>query len=432
MAGEGLTEQPGWPAVGPALVGARFLRRRAGTDDAPDDLPDLIARAGEAEEAALKALRTIMQSGDDPLGQVAIACELDEVDVGVLAVLASCEIDPETLRLALDPPSRSRSRPSGELLLDLFGTDGVRALAPGGRLDRCGFLEVEPGVPVIAAGLAVPPAVLWRLVEEGNDPRELPPGFSTMTAPTDLVGGGERVLVHGADPVRRLQAAARHTRGLLFYTGPAPAGEDEWRTLTRRAGLDGAGIVVELDQAPDAALRRWIEACAHLPWALCSRDPLDLGALTEEPWTEVAAAAAEVSPAEWAVAFPDTPMPARRPTAAQLHSSLNLDSTAMPAAAVVRRVASGTLLKHATRIVPNAHWAELVLPAAQERRLRDLVDRYRYRLGRARRLGTAAVPLTGRGGAVLRSVRHRQDDDRRGHRRTSSASTCSASTCRRW
>jgi SpoVK/Ycf46/Vps4 family AAA+-type ATPase len=48
-------------------------------------------------------------------------------------------------------------------------------------------------------------------------------------------------------------------------------------------------------------------------------------------------------------------------------------------AAAIRRVASGTLLKHATRIVPSVEWDELILPPAQERRLRDLVDRYRYR-----------------------------------------------------
>jgi SpoVK/Ycf46/Vps4 family AAA+-type ATPase len=36
-------------------------------------------------------------------------------------------------------------------------------------------------------------------------------------------------------------------------------------------------------------------------------------------------------------------------------------------------------LRHATRVTPRVGWDELILPAAQTTKLRDLVDRYRYR-----------------------------------------------------
>ena len=68
--------------------------------------------------------------------------------------------------------------------------------------------------------------------------------------------------------------------------------------------------------------------------------------------------------------------PDRRRSCASRRASPSLHTDPQDA---IRRVASGTLLKHATRITPRVGWDELILPAAQRQRLHDLVSRYRYR-----------------------------------------------------
>lgn len=340
----------------------------------------LLRGRGEQPEAApaFQALQAV-PADPGPLGDVARVCELDEVDAGVLAVLAAVEVDPEALQLALDTPSRTRSRPAVALLLDLFGSDGVRAVAPGAALDRCGLVEVEQGVPLLTAGVAAAREVVWRLLDEQPAASELHPDMQIVHCPAELAGGATRVLVSGADRHRRIQAAVTQTAGMLFYIGPAPESEQAWRTLTRRASLDGAGIVIELEAAPTAELRRWVTACAHLNWALTHRETIDLVALPAERWTDVVAAPADVTPAEWSAVFPASPIPDRKPTATQLQAAFVAGAGNSDAAQVMRRVASGSLLKHATRITPRVGWDELILPDTQLRRLHDLIDRYRYR-----------------------------------------------------
>jgi SpoVK/Ycf46/Vps4 family AAA+-type ATPase len=84
-----------------------------------------------------------------------------------------------------------------------------------------------------------------------------------------------------------------------------------------------------------------------------------------------------VSPQEWAAAYPGAAVPGRRPTATQL----DLLQRMRPAdgAPPLRRLAAGTLRKHARRVSPTKTWDDLILPATQERRLRELVARYRQR-----------------------------------------------------
>ena len=383
MAGQALTapdqDDFDWTDFAAMQLRRSYLVRHADDDDAPADMESLVRLARADADSANDRFRALLADGDTDLGQVAAACELDELDTAVLAVLATCEIDAEALRIALSLSPSARSRPTAALLFELFGAGGVRAIAPGSALDRAGLVEVEVGAPLISAGLAVPRAVVWRLLDEPPDAGELGPDTRAERCPPTMIGSATRVLVHGEDRVRRIQSAMAAALGLVFYVGPPPETDEQWRALTRRAGLDGAGLVLDLDAPPSADLRRWIRHCPHLTWALCMRDPVDLAGVTAERWIDLRARPAEVDGSEWAAAFPRSEVPARRPTAAQLRTALNVDPIGREPAEVVRRVASGALLKHATRITPRVGWEELILPDTQLRRLHDLIDRYRFR-----------------------------------------------------
>ena len=368
-----------WTDFAAAQLRHKYVVRHAGDDDAPKDVDTLIKRARAEADGAAAQFRAQLDDGDSVVAQVALACELDELDAAVLAVLASCEIDAEALRIALSLSPSARSRPTTGLLFELFGPGGVHAVAAGAALDRAGLVEVEAGAPLVAAGLAVPRAVVWRLLDDAPNIDELGADTRPERCPPTMIGSATRVLVSGDDRVRRVQAAMAAGLGLLFYVGPPPQSEEEWRALTRRAGLDGAGLVLELDTPPGPDVRRWLQRCPHLTWALSLRDSVDLAALPPDQWTDLRASASDVSVGEWAAVFPGSTVPARRPTAVQLRTALNVDRVGRDPAEVIRRVASGTLLKHATRITPRVGWDELILPDAQRQRLRDLVNRYRYR-----------------------------------------------------
>jgi hypothetical protein len=363
-----------WWSLAPALLARHLVASRT---EEPDHA-DLLARATAGADEALGAFRTMLAGGASAFAQVCAASDLDEVDAAVLAILATCEIDPETLRLACAEFGQSSARPTGALVLGLLGADGVVALAAGGRLDRAGLVEVEPSPPLVAAALAVPRAVVWRLLDLEPDYSELPPDIQTVRCPPDLVGTANRLLVSGTDRQRRLEAAAAHAIGLLFYAGPAPSDHDGWRALTRRAALDGAGLIIDLAAAPDALLRSWIDRCDHLTWVLSRNEPIDLSALPADAWRDVHAEAPAITEAEWSAVF-DTPAPDRRPSAEQLATVSTRLADGYEPAEAIRRVASGTLLKHATRITPRVGWDELILPPAQAGRLHDLIARYRYR-----------------------------------------------------
>jgi hypothetical protein len=366
-----------WWDLAPALLARLVTAAREDTDGSEPDETQTQAEALAAR--AVERFTALVQEAEDPLAQIAAACELDGTEAAVLAVVAACEIDPDVLRIATARSLRQLSRPTVSVLLEIFGADGVRAVAAGGRLDRAGLIETETTAALLAAAVAVPRPVLWRLLDEPPDPAQQPPGVELLACPPHLVGTRSRVLVHGTDPVRRRQAAVTTTAGLLFYVGPPPSDEADWRALTRDASLAGAGIVLELTGPPEPPVLRWIATCDHLSWALATAEPVDLALLGGEQWYEVAAAEPAVRPEEWAAVFPDAEVPGRLPSASLLRAAEVLRPAGASAAEALRRAASGTLLKHARRVVPTVGWDELILPPAQEQRLRDLVDRYRCR-----------------------------------------------------
>ncbi|GAA5143244.1 ATP-binding protein [Nocardioides marinquilinus] len=356
-----------WPA---ACLEREVLRRRTGaSSEAADDA--VTAAADELEKARYDA---------GPLARIADAAGLDETEVQVLALCAAVDLDVrlQGLVVALGRV-QAPTLLDVQLLTELLGADAARAVSADGRLDRAALLDVEREGPLATARVSLPRRTAWALLGDLALDPALDPACSYLPAHGDDPGQSPLTLVHGADPLRRHQTASAVTIGEAFVASPAPVDDAGWRALVRQATVVGAGLVLDLEGPPTALDRRWVERADHLPIALCSVQPLPISQAPQRPFVQVAATPADVTDDEWAEAFPGAPVPGRRPTADQLRQAVLARQEGDTPEEAVRRVATGALLAHATRVVPRVGWDDLMLPPSQERQLHALVDRYGQR-----------------------------------------------------
>ncbi len=348
---------------------------------AADRDPAVLAAAETAVAAATDQLQAAIDTGsDDPFFAVAAAADLDTISVQVLALCAAVEVDRQLQRivaaLAHDPAA---TRIEVDLLVRLLGEEALAALTDDAPLACAALVEVESGISLAAAHVVLARAVAWAVLGAEVLETALPPDAYLVSAPEGALGRADVVLVHGTDRVRRIQAAVVAGWGIGFLVSPAPLDDAGWRTLVRQATVLGLGIVLDLTEPLSPLGRRWIARASHLTFGLCAADPLPLDALPDRSFVEVAAPGERVTDEEWAAVFADAPAPQRRPTATELRQAARVAELHTDPKDAIRRVASGTLLKHATRITPRVGWDELILPAAQRQRLHDLVSRYRFR-----------------------------------------------------
>lgn len=369
MAQEELTT-PGWTHLAAALLERELVISQTGDDSTAAD---------EAVAGALSSFGACL-AADDAFAAITISAELSAAEAQVLALCAAVDADRRLQRLAGtligDPRATSLDV---SLLAQLLGPDAVDLLAEDAALRRGCLLEVEPGVAFASARITVPRAVSWALREDLSLDPALPADTRVALVPPERVGLASLVLVHGQDPVRRRQAALDTCAGLAFLLTSAPTDGAGWEVLIRQATLGGLGVVLELTGPVDPLTRHWVERATHVSFALCSQHPLDLRSVPDREHIEVSAADPDVTDAEWASVFPGSPPPARRPTASQLHMARHVAGSSGDGQEVMRRVATGTLLSHATRVVPRVTWGDLVLPDSHERQLRSVIDRYRQR-----------------------------------------------------
>jgi AAA+ superfamily predicted ATPase len=357
-----------WTALAGALLEREVVRAADGATDRAD------AAVEQAERAWAEGL-------DGPLAAIVASAELDETSARVLAVCGTIELDRRLQHLVAhlehDPAA---TRPSVDLLARLLGPDVAGSLADDAPLARSCLLEVEAHASFAAAQVVLHRRVTWALLDDLSLDPALAPGTELLVLEPDRIGSQSLVFVHGADRVRRVQAAVGAAAALAFLVTTPPTDVAGWRCLVRQATVAGLGIVLELPSAElDAAVRAWVERADHLAWALCSTYPVDLATAPRRDYVELAAGDPWATADEWRAVFPDTPVPPRLPTAEQLAAASRMPGTDRDDLQPMRRIASGTLLSHATRVVPRVGWDDLVLPAAQERQLRSLVDRYRHR-----------------------------------------------------
>ncbi|WP_139983179.1 ATP-binding protein [Nocardioides litoris] len=305
---------------------------------------------------------------DSPFDAVAASAGLTPLEQRVLALCAAWdqESDRDVL-LTLADVERE------------LGPEAVDVLADDARLRSAGLVELVAANTFRHTQVTVPRRVAWALRDDLSLDPELSLGTELVALPPDTIGTADLVLVHGSDAVRRQQRALAALAPTAFLITRPPADDRSWRVLVRQATVLGVGVVLDVPATPDPATRHWVERADHLAWGLLSERPLDVGALPRRPYIELAAEPAEVASAEWRAVFPEAPVPARVPTASQLRAVASVADNVQGAEARLRRVTTGTLLKHATRIVPKVGWDDLVLPESQERQLRALIDRYRQR-----------------------------------------------------
>ncbi len=363
---------PPWTALPRALLERLLLIDRTGASNPAADL---------AVETAENGFGDAVEGTD--LEAVAASAELTDLEVRVLALCVAVDADRGLQRMlgALQHDAGA-IRPEVDLLERLLGPDAVDALADAARLVTAGLLELDDRAPFAAAAVLVPRRVAWAVRGDLSLDPGLPLGTELMLVEPTSIGAHDMVVVHGDDRVRRHQCATRALARLAFLLTTPPTTDDGWRTLVRNATVGGLGVVLDLPAGgPDALTRSWLERADHLAFALCAANPIPVAALPRRPLVELAAEPPATTSAEWDAVFPGAADPARRPSAEHLHLAGRVRRLVrgVPDDGVLGRVATGTLLSHATRVVPRARWDDLVLPDAQSRQLQALLDRYRQR-----------------------------------------------------
>ncbi|MBD7918576.1 ATP-binding protein [Cellulomonas sp. Sa3CUA2] len=390
----------------------------------PERVAPVRARLDPHVAAARAALHAWVRTGDDDLARACRYAGVRGVAAEVLAVLLAVDLHPQRQRLlAYVQDSVQLPRPTLAWVARVLGDDGVRALAPRGPLVRAGLVVVGAEGAWATRMCGVAPRVAWAARgDDALDP-DVPAGTRALPAPPEGAqaagagrGGGRRaprppgdrppgagalLLVHGADPESRRQAAASVLRGAGLLVTPLPTSGEAWDALVREATLRSVALVVEVDGrlTPDDTER--LDRSPHLALVLASARELPLDCLPARPWREVHVRDGEADDADWQ-ARTGSPAPAGvRLTREQLRLVAGADAGASGRAgaggvvAGVRRLAGGHLDGVAARVHARRGWDDLVLPVAPTDQLRDLVARYRQRRTVFGTWGFPAVPSAG-------------------------------------
>ncbi|GAA4708003.1 ATP-binding protein [Nocardioides conyzicola] len=324
---------------------------------------------------------------DTTFGRIAGYAGLGELDATVLALCAAAELDEEVGQLvgAAGREPERRALTVGALRA-MLGDGAAAAVADDAPLRRAALVRLSGTGPLGGTTVQLARRVAWALLGDLSFDPELPTDLEVALGPDDESDGAHRLLTSGSDRVRRIQAATRATAGTAFLVVTPPYDERGWETLVAQATVVGAGLILDLparsEDRPEPlgpVTRRWLDRATHLPVAVCASDPVSLDSLSHQRWSEVTADGPDVNAEEWGAVFGDAPLPSRRPSAGQLRSLEVVAEDLPDPVRALRRLASGSLLQHARRVEPRASWSDLILPAAQERQLRTLVDRYRLR-----------------------------------------------------
>jgi AAA+ superfamily predicted ATPase len=394
--------RPAWRRYGRILLEREALAggRSPGASGAltSTELDSVLGRtAGDTGRVSIRAaLQPVLEEArsqfiaslneDSAFATVAASADLTDVQRTVLAVCASAEADLESAALAgVAQGDRTILGVTVGLLERMLGAEAVTAVQPGGRLQRSGLVTVDAGGPLPAARIHVSRTLLAALFGDGSLDPELPLDATVILDRSGDTSGYPIVVVSSPDRLRGVQAAARAAWGEGFLACTAPSSDAQWRALIAQATVLGTGVIVHIEREPEATAvslpsvaRYWIDRADHLGWGIVSRDPLTLESLPRRGWVAVDAEQPEVTDSEWKAVFGELPA-ARRPTADQLQAVHELARADTGPDEAFRRLATSSLHGTAKRVVPSVGWSDLVLSPQHERRLRELVERFRHR-----------------------------------------------------
>jgi hypothetical protein len=373
--------------------------RAAGPEPWEDFADAVLGQAGEGDEAALEQAQDALWAslGEPSLfTATSITADLAPADVATFALLLAVELDEGRQRrvaVLLDDPNARRVTLG---LLARLRPDGHLPVAASAPLHRAALVRVDTDGPWAARSVAVPGPVAWNFAgDRGFDP-DLPDRHRLISAGVPPVGARELLLLSGADRETRIQIALQRFGGAVLVT-PVPETVPQWDAVVRMSTLGMMGVVLELPADPLPALAvRYLERATHLSWALSSEVEQPLESLPNRSWVELKVDAGIAPPAELEATLGRPAPGGTRLTREQLRlvaaASPGLDGDV---AAGIRRLAGGHLDRLALRIRPRRTWDDLVLPAPQLERVRELATRYRYRDTVYRTWGFVPLPSTG-------------------------------------
>ncbi|MEU6592098.1 ATP-binding protein [Streptomyces sp. NPDC046881] len=358
----------------------RVLRTLPGLDG-----PDRSAVHGVRDHLApgLAAARELFAASldgdrDDAFTTLVRRAGLTVPQAELLAVVCAVDASPARMKLVCYIQDNVQlPRLTLSTVTRMFGS--ASAAAHGSRLLTAALVGVGAEGPWATRMLAPADRVIWALAgSEAPDPG-LPPGTRRLPARGPRSAAAELLLVSGPDAASRLRAVTDHRPGQGMLIGPVPGGPAAWEALVREATIGDLAVVLELAGPPDAETRDRIDRAGHLTWVLSSGTELPLDVLPRRAFTELRVDSAAADAADWEAAFGTGPEAGVRLTRDQLGlvaAAAGGRVSKLPAG--VRRLAGGHLDRLAVRVSPQRGWDDLVLPADQTRRLREIVTRHQH------------------------------------------------------
>ncbi|WP_199819813.1 ATP-binding protein [Streptomyces sp. NRRL S-118] len=347
------------------------------------------------ELAAARALFTESLTGDDAFAVLVRRAGLTPGEAELLAVVCAVDMSPARMKLvSYVQDSVQLPRLTLSTVARMFGS--VDAAAHGSRPVTAFLVDIGAEGPWGNRMLAPAGRVIWALTGDGTADPGLPPGTRRVPGGALPAAAPELLLVSGPDEASRLRAVAGHRPGQGMLISSVPSGPTAWQALVREATVEGLAVVLELAGPPDGEVRDRVDRADHLTWVLSSGTELPLDLLPRRGFTELRVDSGMADAPDWAAAFGTGPATGVRLTRDQL------DLVAAAAggrishlSAGIRRLAGGHLDRLAVRVSPQRGWADLVLPADQTSRLREIVTRHRQRSLVYQEWGFSPLPSTG-------------------------------------
>ncbi|WP_228562170.1 AAA family ATPase [Catenulispora rubra] len=408
-----LATLPGLTGPSPEQVGVVRARLRPVMDKAEawfeTSLADGLAASRGSESAAAftasdlsgasDAAAAVDDSGSDFARLVAVA-RLNGVDARVLAVLAAVEMSPHRMRLVTYLQDNVQLPRLTVASMDRMVPGAARRLAPGAPLRRSGLVQTAPDGPWATRMCWPAERVVWALAGDDSPDPGLPSGAVRLDAAdpqaTDSATGSatdsaadsatgsaaepELLLVSGSDADSRLAAVRRAWPGRRLLVTRPPATEQEWSAVAREAAVGGRAVLLRLTGTLDPAAADRVATLTELSWAFSSPRELALDTLPARPWSEVRLESEAADAADWQRVLgvpPDPAYPLSREQLRLVAAACGGDPARIGDA--VRRLAGGHLDGLAVRVRPRRTMADLVLPADETARLRELTARCRGR-----------------------------------------------------
>lgn len=345
------------------------------------DLRDLDALFTPTLPDATAAFGEWLDAQDHTLAQLCARAGLQFDEAVVLALALAIDVD------------RSRQRVLGYIQDDLsvrylqLGTvqrllpdADSDLLAPNNTLVGSGLVVLHEGASWAETTVGVPADLMWSILGRSG----VFPGpvrflsWGEQTAVEGEVGAQPLLFVSGGSVRERRAVVAAELSGPGTLCAGDPEDIDHWRAIVRAGLLHDLPVTVELTETDRE--RDWSSVEDHpgLRWIVSSESALSLYDLPNLAFREIRV---DDLPrrlhAEQDPVWGDTGHQLRISDIDAIQSVV--DSGSLEFEQAVKRLASGELDALAARVEVHHGWDDLVLPLRQERRVREVVDRYRNR-----------------------------------------------------